>query len=53
MDTYWLQQKLFNGVLVLRVGQLAQQDDYGVQEYGGSYLLEPLGYAYGNLFTVT
>jgi porin len=50
VDTYWLQQKLFNGVLVLRAGQLAQQDDYGVQEYGGSYLLEPLGYAYGNLF---
>ncbi len=51
IDTYWLQQKLFNGVLVLRIGQLAQQDDYGVQEYGGSYLMEPLGYAYGNLFT--
>ena len=51
VDTYWLQQKLFNGVLVLRAGQLAQQDDYGVQEYGGTYLMEPLGYAYGNLFT--
>ena len=51
VDTYWLQQKLFSGVLVLRIGQLAQQDDYGVQEYGGSYLLEPLGYAYGNLFS--
>jgi porin len=50
VDTFWLQQKLFHGVLVLRAGQLAQQDDYGVQEYGGSFVMEPLGYAYGNLF---
>ncbi len=51
LDTCWLQQSLFGGVLVLRAGQLAQQDDYGVQEYTASFLLEPLGYAYGNLFT--
>ena len=50
LDTWWFQYKAFNGVLVLRAGQLAQQDDYGVQEYGGSYVMEPLGYAYGNLF---
>ncbi len=50
VDTYWLQEALFNKVLVLRAGQLAQQDNYGVQEYGGSFLLEPLGYAFGNLF---
>ena len=50
LDSYWLQQKLFNGILVLKIGQMAQQDFYGVQEYGGSYLMEPLGYAYGNLF---
>ena len=51
LDSYWLQEKLFNGALVLRIGQFAQQDFYGVQEYGGTYLLEPLGYAYGNLFS--
>ena len=51
LDSYWLQEKLFNGVLILRIGQFAQQDFYGVQEYGGTYLLEPLGYAYGNLFS--
>ena len=51
LDSYWLQQKLFHDVLVLRVGQFAQQDFYGVQEYGATYLLEPLGYAYGNLFS--
>ena len=50
LDSYWLQQKLFNGVLVLKIGQMAQQDFYGVQEYGGSYVMEPLGYAYGTLF---
>jgi porin len=50
LDTYWLQQKLFNGVLVIRAGQLAQQDDYGVQEYGSSFVMEPLDYAFGNLF---
>lgn len=51
LDSYWLQEKLFNGALILRAGQFAQQDFYGVQEYGGTYLLEPLGYAYGNLFS--
>ena len=51
LDSVWLQQKLFHGVLVLKVGQMAQQDFYGVQEYGGSYVMEPLGYAYGNLFS--
>ena len=50
VDTYWLQQKLFHGVLVVRAGQLAQQDDYGVQEYASSFVMEPLGYAFGNLF---
>ena len=50
LDTYWLQQKLFGGVLVIRAGQLAQQDDYGVQEYGASFVMEPLDYAFGNLF---
>lgn len=50
LDSFWLEQSLFNGVVVIRAGQMAQQDDYGVQEYGASYLLEPLGYAFGNLF---
>ena len=51
LDSFWLQEKLFDGKLILRAGQFAQQDFYGVQEYGGTYLLEPLGYAYGNLFS--
>ena len=51
VDTYWLQYKMFHDMLWIRGGQLAQQDDYGVQEYGSSYVMEPLGYAYGNLFS--
>jgi porin len=51
VDSFWLQQKLFNGVVVIRVGQLAQQDNYGEQEYGGSFLVEPIGYAFSNLFS--
>ena len=51
VDTYWLQQKLLDGKIVIRAGQLAQQDDYGVQEYGASFLIEPIGYAFGNLFS--
>ncbi len=50
LDTFWLQQKLFDGIVVIRAGQLAQQDDYGVQEYGASFVMEPLDYAFGNLF---
>jgi len=32
------------------LGQFAGLDFYGVQADGGSYILEPLGYAIGNLF---
>jgi carbohydrate-selective porin OprB len=53
MDSWWFEQALFNRHLFLRGGQFAGQDSYGVQEYGGSYLLEPLGYAFGNLFSTT
>jgi carbohydrate-selective porin OprB len=51
LDSYWLQQVLFNGKLTLRGGQFAGQDFYGVQYYGRQYLIEPLDYAMGNLFS--
>ncbi len=51
LDSYWLQQQLFNGKLTLRGGQFAGQDFYGVQYYGRDYLMEPLDYAFGNLFS--
>jgi porin len=41
------------GNVLLRGGQFAGQDFYGVQEYGSSYVMEPLGYALGNLFVTT
>jgi porin len=53
LDSWWFEQALFNRHLFLRGGQFGGQDFYGVQEYGGSYLLEPLGYALGNLFGTT
>ncbi|MGD0305279.1 MAG: carbohydrate porin, partial [Candidatus Acidiferrales bacterium] len=34
-------------------GQMAGLDFYGNQVYGGSYLIEPIDYAYGNLFSTT
>jgi porin len=51
LDSWWFQQALFEKHLFLKGGQFAGQDFYGVQEYGGSYLMEPLGYALGNLGT--
>lgn len=53
LDSWWLQQSLFSGKLFLRAGQFAGLDFYGVQEYGSSYVMEPLDYALGNLFGTT
>jgi porin len=51
LDSFWLQQLFFNNKLRVRAGQLAGLDFYGNQEYGGSWLIEPMGYAFGNLFS--
>jgi porin len=51
LDSFWLQQLFLNNQLRIRAGQLAGLDFYGNQEYGGSWLIEPLGYAFGNLFS--
>ena len=51
LDSFWLQQLFFNSRLRIRAGQLAGLDFYGNQEYGGSWLIEPMGYAFGNLFS--
>jgi porin len=50
LDSFWLEQLFFQDTLRIRAGQLAGFDFYGNQEYGGSWLIEPLGYAFGNLF---
>jgi porin len=51
LDSFWVQQLLLHNKVRIRAGQLAGLDFYGNQEYGGNWLIEPLGYAFGNLFT--
>ena len=51
LDSFWVQQLFFDKKLRIRVGQLAGLDFYGNQDYGGSWLIEPMGYAFGNLFS--
>jgi hypothetical protein len=53
LDSFWLQQALFNNHIFIRAGQFAGLDFYGEQEYGASFLIEPLDYAHGNLFSNT
>ena len=50
LDSWWFQQALAHNKVFIRVGQFAGLDFYGNQLYGASYILEPLGYALGNLF---
>lgn len=53
LDSFWLEQNFLNNKVRIRAGQLAGLDFYGNQEYGGSWLIEPMGYAFGNLFSAT
>jgi carbohydrate-selective porin OprB len=48
MDSMFLQQSLMTGKVVLTGGIMAAQDFYGLQEYGGAFLTEPLDYNFGN-----
>ena len=49
LDSYWVEKHWKNDSIVFRVGQFAGEDFYGTQHDGTSFLLEPLGYALGNL----
>lgn len=51
LDSWWFEQALANNKLFIRAGQFAGLDFYGNQLDGASYIMEPLGYALGNLFT--
>jgi porin len=51
LDSWWFEKALANNKLFIRAGQFAGLDFYGDQQYGSSYIMEPLGYALGNLFT--
>src|ERR1700738_406843 len=53
LDSWWLQQALCHDKVFVRVGQFAGLDFYGDQKYGPSYIIEPLDYAMGNLFSPT
>jgi hypothetical protein len=46
MDQLFFQNKMW-----IRAGQLAGLDFFGNQKYSGTWLMEPLGYALGNLFS--
>ncbi|MTJ84052.1 MAG: carbohydrate porin [Telmatospirillum sp.] len=52
LDSMWLQQEAFGGVLTMTAGQMASQDFYGLQDLGGNFVMEPLNYAFGNLGNV-
>jgi porin len=51
LDSWWFEQSLASDKLFIRAGQFAGQDFYGNQASGLSYVMDPLGYSLGNLFT--
>ena len=50
LDSWWFEKALAHNKVFIRAGQFAGLDFYGNQLDGGSYIMEPLGYALGNLF---
>ncbi len=53
MDSYWFEKSLADGRLTFRGGQMAGWDFYGNQEFGEAFVIEPLNYAFGNIFSNT
>ncbi len=53
MDSFWLEKQFADGMVTLRGGQMAGWDFFGNQEFGGSFTIEPLNYALGNIFGAT
>ena len=51
LDSWWLEKRMRNERVVVRLGQFAGQDFYGASHYGSSFIFEPMGYALGNLST--
>lgn len=51
LDSWWLEKRWLSERIIARVGQFAEQDFYGTQHYGASFIFEPMGYALGNLFS--
>jgi porin len=52
LDSIWLSQKFAHDRVVVTAGIMAAQDFYGIQEFGGSFLNEPMDYNFGNMGNV-
>ena len=50
LDSYWLQYAMLDDKVEFKFGQFASMDEYGLQPYGGSFLIEPIDYGFGNRF---
>src|SRR5258708_988319 len=53
MDSFWIQQAFWKIRFLVRVGQLGGLDFFADREYGASSVIEPLNYAFGNMFSST
>jgi carbohydrate-selective porin OprB len=51
MDSWWIEKRFWKQKVAVRMGQFAVQDFYGTQHYAASFIMEPMGYALGNLST--
>jgi len=51
LDSWWVKKTWLHDRIATRIGQFAGQDFYGDQDYGTSFIFEPMGYALGNLST--
>lgn len=49
LDSWWFEKRWLNSHLATRVGQFAGQDSYGHQNFGKSFMFEPLNAALDNL----
>jgi porin len=51
LDSWWIEKRWLDERIAVRVGQFAGQDFYGNGQYGTSFIISPMNYALGNLFT--
>lgn len=51
LDSWWVKKTWLHDQIATRIGQFAGQDFYGDQDYGTSFIFEPMGYALSNLST--
>ena len=50
LDSWWFQKGWMKDRFAVRVGQFAGEDTYGNQEFGNSFIFEPMGGPTDNLF---